>query len=100
MSVSKAVYIYPFILDFNNRLIILQNYCTFVVSILNALYVFFPNRSLCSDNLLLRGSRLRNTDFVFGIAVYTGIDTKVRNISTAFHLSFCSNYFTLIWFIK
>ncbi|EDV25711.1 uncharacterized protein TRIADDRAFT_56098 [Trichoplax adhaerens] len=34
-------------------------------------------KSLCSDNLLLRGARLRNTDYIFGMAVYTGVDTKV-----------------------
>jgi phospholipid-transporting ATPase len=29
------------------------------------------------DNLLLKGSNLRNTDFVYGIVVYTGHHTKV-----------------------
>ena len=29
------------------------------------------------DNILLRGSSLRNTDWVFGIAIYTGHQTKV-----------------------
>lgn len=32
---------------------------------------------LDSANLLLRGSILRNTDYIYGIAVYTGFDTKV-----------------------
>lgn len=35
------------------------------------------NLSLNSDNLLLKGSNLRNTDFVYGLVVYTGHHTKV-----------------------
>ena len=32
---------------------------------------------LDEDMLLLRGSSLRNTDWVYGVAIYTGHDTKV-----------------------
>ncbi len=32
---------------------------------------------LDSSNLLLRGSILRNTDYIYGVAMYTGYDTKV-----------------------
>ncbi|PXF46192.1 Phospholipid-transporting ATPase IA [Gracilariopsis chorda] len=32
---------------------------------------------LSASNLLLRGSILRNTSYVYGLAVYTGFDTKV-----------------------
>jgi magnesium-transporting ATPase (P-type) len=32
---------------------------------------------LTVENLLLRGSSLRNTDFVYGVAVFTGHDSKV-----------------------
>ena len=32
---------------------------------------------LDEDMLLLRGSSLRNTDWVYGVAVYTGHETKV-----------------------
>eukprot|EP00164_Ancoracysta_twista_P002940 GFYU01003912.1.p1 GENE.GFYU01003912.1~~GFYU01003912.1.p1 ORF type:complete len:1114 (+),score=366.13 GFYU01003912.1:120-3461(+) len=33
--------------------------------------------SLTSDNLLLQGCRLRNTEWVYGVAVYTGNETKI-----------------------
>lgn len=33
--------------------------------------------SLGSDNLILKGCILRNTEYVYGLAVYTGHDTKV-----------------------
>ena len=29
------------------------------------------------DNMLMRGSSLRNTEWVYGVAIYTGHDTKV-----------------------
>lgn len=32
---------------------------------------------LDASNLLLRGSILRNTDYIYGIVIYTGFDTKV-----------------------
>lgn len=33
--------------------------------------------SLGPDNLLVRGSRLQNTSFIYGVAVYTGHETKL-----------------------
>lgn len=33
--------------------------------------------TLSSENILLRGSSIRNTGWVIGIAVYTGHQTKV-----------------------
>uniref|UniRef100_S4RD30 ATPase phospholipid transporting 11B (putative) n=1 Tax=Petromyzon marinus TaxID=7757 RepID=S4RD30_PETMA len=34
-------------------------------------------RPLGQENLLLRGARLKNTDEIFGVAVYTGMETKM-----------------------
>lgn len=36
---------------------------------------------LSPDNLLLRGSRLRNTEFIYGMVVYTGEESKIRRNS-------------------
>lgn len=36
---------------------------------------------LNNEQLLLKGCQLRNTGFIFGIAVYTGHQTKVMNNS-------------------
>ena len=33
------------------------------------------------DNLLLKGSSLRNTEYVYGVAVYTGHETKIMKNS-------------------
>jgi len=33
--------------------------------------------SLRSDNLILKGCIMRNTEYIYGFAVYTGHDTKV-----------------------
>jgi magnesium-transporting ATPase (P-type) len=37
--------------------------------------------SLSAENLLLRGSSLRNTDWVVGAVVYTGHDTRIMRNS-------------------
>ena len=40
--------------------------------------------SLSSENLLLRGSSLRNTEWIIGVVVYTGHDTRImRNSSNS-----------------
>jgi len=44
----------------------------------------FNNRDpipLDAEQVLLRGSSLRNTSFILGIAIYTGHDTKVMKNS-------------------
>ncbi|KAI1285876.1 Phospholipid-transporting ATPase IH [Halotydeus destructor] len=40
----------------------------------NRLYNTYP---LGPSNLLIRGSRLRNSEYVYGVAVYTGIESKL-----------------------
>lgn len=35
------------------------------------------------ENVLLRGSSVRNTEYVYGIAVFTGHDSKVMKNSTS-----------------
>lgn len=40
------------------------------------------------DQLLLRGSSLRNTNYVYGLAIYTGHDTKVMMNSTTSRTKF------------
>lgn len=38
--------------------------------------------SLSNDNMLLRGMSLRNTEFIYGIVVYTGFETKIQKNSS------------------
>ena len=46
------------------------------------------NVSLGIDNLLLRGSSLRNTDWVYGQCVYQGHDTKIMMNSSKAKMKF------------
>lgn len=40
--------------------------------------------SLNADNLMLRGCTLRNTDYIYGITIFQGHDTKImRNSASA-----------------
>ena len=46
--------------------------------------IFFKNQKIYFDskNILLKGSRLKSVDYAFGIAIYTGKDTKLmKNIN-------------------
>ena len=38
--------------------------------------------SLSNDNVLLRGMSLRNTEYIYGVSIYTGHDTKMQKNST------------------
>ena len=44
--------------------------------------MFLINRqiSLKADHILLRGSQLRNTKWVYGLALYTGHETKLMKV--------------------
>ena len=33
--------------------------------------------SLGADNMILRGCKLRNTEYVYGVTVFSGHDTKI-----------------------
>lgn len=37
--------------------------------------------SLCYDNFLLRGSSLKNTDWIYGVVTFTGHDTRIMKNS-------------------
>lgn len=52
--------------------------------------IIFHFRNLRADNLLLRGSRLVNTNYVHGLAIYTGKDTKMSLNSKSIHFKFSS----------
>lgn len=41
------------------------------------LIMMSEQQPLSNDNVLLRGMSLRNTEFITGVALYTGNDTKI-----------------------
>lgn len=41
----------------------------------------FKDIALTYDNFCLRGSTLRNTNYIVGLVVYTGMDTKIMKNS-------------------
>ena len=52
--------------------------------------VFTEVKPLGADNTLLRGCVLRNVDYIYGIVIYTGNETKVHTASVVW-LSACLN---------
>jgi magnesium-transporting ATPase (P-type) len=63
----------------------------------NAIYKFEGNIeleglsekvSLGAENMVLRGSSLKNTEFIYGVAVFTGHDTKVMQNSSSAKMKF------------
>ena len=44
------------------------------------LFLVFSPVALGPDQILLRGTQLRNTQWGFGIVVYTGHDTKLMQV--------------------
>jgi magnesium-transporting ATPase (P-type) len=61
----------PFIYEFNNASMRIENYYEFNRKIIQ----------LTSKNLLPRGAKLKNSSFIIGIIVYTGRDTKIMQNS-------------------
>uniref|UniRef100_A0AAQ5ZJT3 Phospholipid-transporting ATPase n=1 Tax=Amphiprion ocellaris TaxID=80972 RepID=A0AAQ5ZJT3_AMPOC len=47
------------------------------VLICEFLHVFYSCRPLGAENLLLRGATLKNTQHIYAVAVYTGMETKM-----------------------
>jgi len=41
-----------------------------------------------ADNIILRGSILRNTEFIYGVTVFTGHETKIMMNSTKSKMKF------------
>ena len=39
--------------------------------------MFYSKTSISSDNILLRGAQLKNTDYIHGLVIYTGHDSKI-----------------------
>uniref|UniRef100_A0A672IK93 Phospholipid-transporting ATPase n=1 Tax=Salarias fasciatus TaxID=181472 RepID=A0A672IK93_SALFA len=48
-----------------------------IVTLICIYVVYFYVRPLGPENLLLRGARLKNTKEIFGVAVYTGMESKM-----------------------
>ena len=47
--------------------------------------------ALSSDNLLHAGTTLKNTEYVYGVCVYGGAETKVRKVNSVMMSIICFN---------
>lgn len=47
--------------------------------------------ALDNDKIVLRGCRLRNTKWMYGVVVYAGHDTKLVQNSGRFHENICAH---------
>jgi magnesium-transporting ATPase (P-type) len=62
--------------------------------------------SLGTDQMLLRGSSLRNTDYIYGLVVFTGHETKIMKNSVGSRAKFSrlelatNNYILLIMLLQ
>ena len=56
-------------------------------------FVFADGRKipLSPDQILLKGSSLRNTEYILGLCVFTGHDTKIMNNSAQAEAKFSKN---------
>jgi phospholipid-translocating ATPase len=43
---------------------------------------FHQNIALTADQMLLRGTKLRHTEWVIGLVINTGLDTKIEQNAT------------------
>ncbi|GKV07713.1 hypothetical protein SLEP1_g19449 [Rubroshorea leprosula] len=51
-------------------------------SFVGTLYLDGNQYSLCLQRILLRDSKLKNTDYIYGVVIFTGHDTKVMQNAT------------------
>ncbi|XP_053687798.1 phospholipid-transporting ATPase IF isoform X2 [Sabethes cyaneus] len=62
---------------FNGRIELAEMHCRQDVTVIDGVETEFHVLPLMAENLLLRGSRLKNTEWAIGCAVYTGQNTKL-----------------------
>lgn len=51
---------------------------TFIIQKLQCIHVYlYYRQTIHPSNILLRSAQLRNTDYVYGVSIYAGHDTKI-----------------------